>query len=96
MPREPVSPPPTLGELREHNVWVWLYCPKWTCLRAAPMALTPAIIRWGSRASSDMLRERTRCSRCGHRGGVTLQCPSWDGPHIRFASFPAERLRASR
>jgi hypothetical protein len=56
------------------------------------MALAPAIIRWGPDASSDVLRQRTRCSKCGNMGGVTIQGPSWDGPHIRFARFPVERL----
>jgi hypothetical protein len=76
--------------------WVWVYCPRWACLHRAPMALTPAIIRWGPDACSDVQRERTRCSMCGHRGGVTIQGPSRGGPHIRFARFPAEELSRNR
>ena len=39
----------------------------------------------------NVLQQRTRCSKCGHRGDVTIQGPSWDGPHIRFSRFPVER-----
>jgi hypothetical protein len=39
-------------------------------LARPPMALAPPIIRWGLNASSDTLRECTRCNGCGHRGGV--------------------------
>jgi hypothetical protein len=88
MPRTPVSTPPTLSQLREHQCWIWLHCPKWACLHHAPIALTPAIILWGPDASSDMLRERTRCSRCGNRGGVTLKVPSWAGQGVGLAPFP--------
>jgi hypothetical protein len=52
----------------------------------------PGIIRWGADASSDVLRQRTRCSKCGNRGGVTIQGPGWGSPHIRFARFPVEYL----
>jgi hypothetical protein len=93
MPRELYTPPPTLGQLREHQCWVWLQCPRWACLRAAPVALTPAIILWGLNASSDMLRECTRCSTCGNRGGVDVKCPGWGGTLARLAAFPVERLR---
>ena len=51
------------------------------------MALAPAIIRWGPDASSDMLRQRARCSGCGSKG-ATLQIPSWVGSEIGLAPFP--------
>lgn len=92
MRREPLPTPPTLGQIRQNYPWGWLYCPRWTCLHRAPMALAPAIIRWGPGTSSDVLRQRTRCSKCGYRGDVTVQTPSWDGPHIRFARFPVAYL----
>jgi hypothetical protein len=82
---------PSLGQLRENQCWVCLYCPRWACLQYAPMALTPAIIRWGLKASSDMLRECTRCSKCGHRGGVTVQCPGWGGTLARLTAWPMRR-----
>jgi len=31
------------------------------------MAIAPLIIRWGPETSSDVLRRRARCSRCGNR-----------------------------
>ena len=51
------------------------------------MALAPAIIRWGPDASSDVLRRRARCSKCGHKG-ATLQIPGWVGGEIGVAPFP--------
>jgi hypothetical protein len=63
----------------------WVYCEK--CLHHAPKALVPLIIRWGADTSSDRLRERARCTKCGHRG-ATLQHPGWAGTHIGFQPFP--------
>ena len=51
------------------------------------MALAPLIIRWGPDASSDVLRQRARCSKCGHQG-ATLQIPGWVGGDIGSAPFP--------
>lgn len=84
------GPPPTLAQLREQQFFVFLHCPRWACLHHAPVALTAPIILWGLYASSDMLRERTRCSRCGNRGGVTVQCPGWGGTLARLAPFPVD------
>ena len=47
------------------------------------MALAPAIIRWGDDASSDVLRGRARCGKCGSKG-ATLQTPELG----RFAGRP--------
>ena len=79
--------PPTLGELPQVPV--------------PGMAALPALDLFASRAdgacaahhsvghaSSDMLRQRTRCSKCGHRGDVTVQCPGWGGTLARLAPFP--------
>ena len=92
MRQEQLPPPPPLAQLRKHHCWLWLNCPHRQCLRRAPMALAPLIIRWGPDASSDVLRQRARCSRCGHKG-ATLQMPSWAGSEVGLAAFPAERLR---
>jgi hypothetical protein len=92
MPRKPLPPRPTLGQLRKQSCWVWLYCEEIGCHHSAPMALAPAIIRWGSDASSDVLRQRTRCSKCGHKGGVKIQGPSWAGEHVGLTPFPVDRL----
>jgi hypothetical protein len=37
--------------------------------------------------SSDVLRERGRCTRCGHKG-ATIQHPGWGGADIGFLPFP--------
>ena len=34
------------------------------------------MIRWGADASSDKLRQRARCTACGHKG-ATIQHPGW-------------------
>jgi hypothetical protein len=51
------------------------------------MALAPAIIRWGPDASSDVLRQRVRCSGCASKG-ATLQIPGRVGSEIGSAPFP--------
>jgi len=82
---QPPGPRPTLVELQRSHCWIWVYCEK--CLHHAPMALVPLIIRWGAEASSDQLRQRARCTKCGHKG-ATLQHPGWAGTHIGFQPFP--------
>jgi hypothetical protein len=54
---------------------------------SAPVAFAAAVIRWGAAASSDVLRQRARCTACGGRG-ATLQHPSWAGETIGFLPFP--------
>ena len=51
------------------------------------MALAPLIIRWGSDASSDMLRQCACCTVCGHKG-ATLQGPGWKNGEIEWEPFP--------
>ena len=46
---------------------MWVHCANWKCQHKTPMALAPAIIRWGADASSDVLRQRVRCSKCGRK-----------------------------
>jgi hypothetical protein len=57
------------------------------------MAIAPLIIRWGSDASSDMLRRSARCSKCDHKG-ATLMLPSWVSTTVGFAPFPVRFERA--
>jgi hypothetical protein len=45
----------------------------------------------GPDTSSEVLRQRARCTRCRARG-ATLMHPSFGGEHIGLALFPAERL----
>jgi hypothetical protein len=43
------------------------------------MAFAPLIIRWGPDASSDLLRQSARCSRCGPAGVGWLYEVKFDG-----------------
>lgn len=82
---------PTLGNMRKDVCWVWVICANLKCRRSVPVALAPLIIRWGEGASNDVIRESSRCSKCG-RKGATLKHPSWAGSDVGFAPFPVERM----
>jgi hypothetical protein len=45
------------------------------------------IIRWGPDASSDVLRRKARCIRCGRKGAM-LTYPSWIGEDVGEQPFP--------
>ena len=84
--RSPPGPRPTLGELQRGDCkWRWLYCER--CLHRAPFAVAAAVIRWGPAASSDVLRQRARCTACGNNG-ATIQHPGWGGNNVGFLPFP--------
>jgi hypothetical protein len=76
--RAPAPPIPTLDELQRGQSWWWVHCSGTDCWHAAPIALAPLVIRWGFGVSSDRLRHRARCTKCGHVG-ATLIAPSRDG-----------------
>jgi len=57
------------------------------CGHRAPMALAPLVIRWGPDASSDLIRQRAVCTKCGHVGAA-LQHPCWAGNQVGFEPFP--------
>lgn len=80
---------PTLGELQRSYPWCWLSCDR--CQHYTPVAYAPFVIRWGADASSDLLRQRARCTACGHKG-ASLQHPSWMNGHVGFAMFPIKPL----
>jgi hypothetical protein len=71
---------PTLGALRKNTTWMWVWCGSANCDHHV-------IIRWGADASSDVLRQRTVCTACGHRG-VTLQHPGWVDNDVGYQPFP--------
>jgi hypothetical protein len=77
-----------LGDLHRATPWLWLNCER--CQHHAPLAWV-AVIRWGVNASSDVLRQRARCTCCGHKG-ATLQHPDWAGANVGFMPFPAHLL----
>lgn len=89
-PRRPKSRPgavPTLGDLALQTSWVWLYCEALGCRHKAPLNLAAPIERYGGSMTSSVLRDRTRCTRCG-TFGATLRLPSWIGAGIGMAPFP--------
>jgi hypothetical protein len=86
---KPTRATTTLGDLHSVTPWLWLNCER--CQHYAPLACAVAVIRWGRNASSDVLRERARCTACGHKG-ATLQRPSWGGADVGFLPFPVERF----
>jgi hypothetical protein len=73
--RSKPGPVPTLGGLRRHQPWMWIDCAAFGCHHRQPMPIVPLIIRWGPDASSDILRQRARCTKCGHLG-ADLKTPS--------------------
>jgi hypothetical protein len=79
----------TLGDLHRATPWLWLNCER--CQHYAPLACAVAVIRWGAGASSDVLGERARCTRCGNKG-ATIQHPGWGGADVGFLPFPVGRL----
>jgi hypothetical protein len=87
--RERDAPAATLGQIHTEPFWIWIYC-SGTCTHCMPFALAPFVIRFGTDASSDVLRRRARCSRCGHKG-ASLRRPSWINGYVGIAPFPTER-----
>ncbi len=72
------GPVPTIGDfLRTDLKWMFAYCERMGCGHSMPIALAPYAIRWGMEASTDLIRERLRCLKCGAKG-VALKRPSWN------------------
>lgn len=70
---------PTIGALLRTDLkWMFAYCERIGCGHSMPIALAPFAIRWGMGASTDLIRERLRCSKCGRKGGVAIKRPSWN------------------
>jgi hypothetical protein len=96
-PRRPKSPPgptPTLGQIAAQSSWVWINCEARDCHHGAPLKLADAITRYGAAASSNVLRQRSRCTKCGAIG-ATLRLPSWADSLLatRHAADRSRRLR---
>jgi hypothetical protein len=90
-PREPQEPGPvpTLRELFQMTDWVWAYCTngnQGNCHHQTALRLQPFADRWGWNASSDLLRERLVCKKCGGKG-AQIVLPSRDGLG-RMKPFP--------
>jgi hypothetical protein len=84
------GPIPTLGELARQASWVHVYCEARDCHHTAPLRLETVIARYGDRASSDVLRSKTRCTLCGAIG-ATIRLPSWVDSASGHAPFPGDR-----
>jgi hypothetical protein len=86
-PSQPTGPIPTLADLRQRQCWVWINCAQeMTCRHRAAVPLAVPIIRWGGKASSNVLRQRVRCTSCGGKG-ATITLPSWIGGEVGPAPF---------
>ena len=75
------GPQGTLGDLQRSTPSVWLWCER--CQHHSPLACAAAVIPWGAGASSDLLRERARCTACGRKGAKL----SWAGERVGFEPF---------
>jgi hypothetical protein len=66
------------------------------CGHREPLAVAPFVIRWGPHASSDLLRQRLRCSKCGSLGAV-IHGPSWGGMNdVGPSPFPVTCMSSYR
>jgi hypothetical protein len=86
------GPIPTLGELAAQTSWVWVHCEARDCHHRSPFKLADAIVHYGEDKTSDVLRIKTRCSKCGTRG-ATLRLPSWVDSTTGHAPFPDSKPR---
>ena len=84
-----MPPAPSLSDLQKPAGWLWLICRRLDCGHRKAILLAPLITRFGPHASSDILRQRARCSRCGSRGALTI-LPSWAGTGVGWAPFPLD------
>lgn len=80
---------PTLGALQrgDQGKWLWLTCN--ACQNHVAIPIAPFAIRWGTNASSNLLRRRMRCSRCGTKS-TSIAIPSWIDMQIGWQPFPVE------
>lgn len=96
--RYPPEPIPTLWQLQTDATpkWLWLVCQRLGCNHRSATPLAPWVIRYGPNASSSILRERTRCLACGHKGAATQMPAIAGGPNNwGFAEFPATQSRSA-
>jgi hypothetical protein len=86
------GPVPSIGAMLQSSSspkWCWAYCERINCGHSSPIAFATFAIRWGMAASTDLIRERLKCSKCGKKGGVALKHPSWGGLQQGWAPWPA-------
>lgn len=73
-----------------HSKWIWVYCPVKECNHKAAVAYATFAIRWGMNATTQMIRRRFRCSRCGNLGAL-IRTPSWSVEHQFFQALPVDK-----
>jgi hypothetical protein len=56
-------------------------------MRRTPMRYADMAALWGEDASSDLIRQRLRCRRCGHKGVATYH-PGWTGLGGGWEAWP--------
>jgi putative SOS response-associated peptidase YedK len=83
---------PTLGTCLKspHGKWVWVHCSVRECNHSAAVSLVPFAIRWGTDATTHMIRRHFRCSRCGNLGAL-IYLPSWSVDHGSLVEFPSTK-----
>jgi hypothetical protein len=90
--REPSKPVATLGQIHTEPYWCWLCCTNsMVCSHSKPVAMAQFVIRYGPNTSSDIVRQRARCTVCGHKG-ASLRYPSWVNRTVGVQPFPVERM----
>jgi putative SOS response-associated peptidase YedK len=62
-----------IAAIRRDFVWLYVHCGRPYCGHYAIVPLVPLIIRWGPTAPIENLRRAARCTKCGHKGGATVQ-----------------------
>jgi hypothetical protein len=85
--KAPAPPVPTFGDLARAIEWVRVVCN--ACHHERPMRYAPLIERFGADTSSDVLRNKARCTRCGQKGAMLI-APSWVDSQRGFAPFPGD------
>lgn len=98
MPQPSYSATTTIAAIHHSPGWMWAYCVRMVegalCNHSAPIAIAPWRIRFGGEASSDLIRQNLRCSKCGGKGGLIYH-PSWGGDKVGYEYLPDEWLADS-
>jgi len=87
--RQPVA---TIGQIHQPPGWFWFHCGRQGCTHHTPVAIAPFVIRWGPDASSDMIRNSLRCTKCGFKGGSMIH-PSWGDMNTEWQPFPTPKKK---
>jgi hypothetical protein len=81
---------PTIGELMRDGGWFRAVCIRTGCGHEAPMTYAPWAILYGLDASTNVIRRKGRCSKCGGLGLATF-----DVGEDRYYGFAGQAPSAS-